>query len=72
MKLTSFSIRGEDLVGFGKGATGIMYAVHFDINAWKPEWEKDGLTKEDLVTGKGYCLTSIRNYPKQRTIFKRR
>jgi len=62
MMLNSFSIRGDDLVGFGVGSTGINYAIHFDIEVWKDEWEKKGITLKDFLNKQAYAETSIRNH----------
>jgi len=61
MKLTSFSIRNDDLVGFGVGSTGISYCVHFDIEVWHENWEKEGITIGDFLNKKAYIIAPVRN-----------
>lgn len=61
MKVTSFSIRDNYLVGFCSGSTNRDYMIHFDIEAWHKVWEREGIILNDFLDKKAYCITSIRN-----------
>jgi hypothetical protein len=61
MKIDNFSIQNGDLVGFGRGRGQREYMVHFNIEMWHEQWEKEGIDINDFLDNKAYIETCIRN-----------